>query len=144
MARVLADLQEVAAVAVEELSREPVTEAMGRLVDAEAIERLADDAPDVAWRQPVVLAAAMPAWEERAVRDTGGLEVVPEGLDGLRVEIHRFPVVPPLPLHVCDLGNKIEVRDVEAAHLDLPEPLECEQADERPEPGVGAGVGKAA
>jgi hypothetical protein len=47
-------------------------------------------------------------------------------LDGLWVEIYRFPVVPSLPLHVGYLSDKIEVHDVEAADLDLSEPLESE------------------
>lgn len=36
--------------------------------------------------------------------------------------------------------NKVEVRDVEAADLDLPEPLEGEQADECPGRALGRAV----
>src|SRR6266545_3849513 len=117
MPRVLPGLEQVALVGREQLGGEVVAEAVRRLVDAEVVERLADEQPDRPWRQAGVARVVMPAWEQRAVCHSGSLQVALECPDGLRGEVDRFLVIPPLPPNERRPGYEVQVCNVKPTYL---------------------------
>src|SRR6266511_6114812 len=107
MAGDLPDLEQVG-VGREQLGDEVMAKAVRRLVDAEAVEGLTDQQPDRPGRETRVARVVVPAWEQRAIGHVGSLQVLLERRDGLRLEVDRFLVVPPLPPHQSRFGYKVK------------------------------------